>query len=392
MEPNLFTKAEARRFILLKQGLLGPTRYVGKQGVLDYVRAAGCIQFDPVDVCGMNADLVLQARVKGYRKEHLQELLYKDRLLYDHFDKQMSVIPTEDYPAFFRNRRHIRQWGRVSETIDAVAPKIRDLSAGKESFSTKSFDLGRADWYWGETSLSRATLEAMYYSGELLIHHKEGKIRHFAPAENLIPKALLDAPDPHPDEASYHAWRVLRRVGAVGLLWDKGPEAYLMIGGLTAAKRREAFARLLEEGSVVPASVEGLKDAFYLKTEDLPLATLAKEERRYPKKATLVAPLDAMIWDRNLIRAIFGFDYVWEIYTPPGKMKYAHYALPLLYGETFVGRVELRTLRKEDVLSVKNVWLEDGFKPTQAFQTALTSCFERFAAFSGLSAVRIEEH
>ena len=56
------SKLQARRFLLLKHGLLGPYRFRGKNGALEYVRQAGCIQFDPVDVCGKNAELVLQAR------------------------------------------------------------------------------------------------------------------------------------------------------------------------------------------------------------------------------------------------------------------------------------------------------------------------------------------
>ncbi|MEE0806099.1 MAG: hypothetical protein U0M22_01395 [Acutalibacteraceae bacterium] len=56
------SKSQARRFLLLKHGLLGPYRFRGKNGALEYVRQAGCIQFDPVDVCGKNAELVLQAR------------------------------------------------------------------------------------------------------------------------------------------------------------------------------------------------------------------------------------------------------------------------------------------------------------------------------------------
>lgn len=56
------SKSQARRFLLLKHGLLGPYRFRGESGALEYVRQAGCIQFDPVDVCGKNAELVLQAR------------------------------------------------------------------------------------------------------------------------------------------------------------------------------------------------------------------------------------------------------------------------------------------------------------------------------------------
>ena len=49
------TREQARRFILSKQGLLGKYRFVGKSGAYQYIRQAGCIQYDPVDVCGKNA-------------------------------------------------------------------------------------------------------------------------------------------------------------------------------------------------------------------------------------------------------------------------------------------------------------------------------------------------
>ena len=62
------TLPQARQFILLKQGLLGDYRFIRKDGAYQYVRQAGCIQFDPVDVCGRNAELTLQSRVKGFRK------------------------------------------------------------------------------------------------------------------------------------------------------------------------------------------------------------------------------------------------------------------------------------------------------------------------------------
>ena len=75
------TKRQARQFLLLKHGLMDEFRFVGKQGIIDFVRQVGCIQYDPIDVCGKNAELVLQSRVKGFNKEMLEELLYQDRLL-----------------------------------------------------------------------------------------------------------------------------------------------------------------------------------------------------------------------------------------------------------------------------------------------------------------------
>ena len=84
------TKQQAREFILAKQGLLGVHRFFGKDGAYSYVRQAGCIQYDPVDVCGKNAELTLQSRVKGVSKSMLAELLYQDRKLVDYADKELS--------------------------------------------------------------------------------------------------------------------------------------------------------------------------------------------------------------------------------------------------------------------------------------------------------------
>ena len=106
------TNKQARQFILLKHGLLGAHKFIGKQGALEFVRQAGCIQFDPVDSCGKNAELTLQSRVKNFTKQTLSELLYTDRSLVDFPDKNLSIFPTEDWPYFQRYRQAAKDGGR----------------------------------------------------------------------------------------------------------------------------------------------------------------------------------------------------------------------------------------------------------------------------------------
>ena len=102
MQSICLSNQQARRFMLLKHGLIDSYKFAGKQGILDFVRQAGCIQFDPIDVCGKNAELVLQSRVKGFTKQLLYSLLYEDRTLLDYFDKNLSIIQTADWPYFRR--------------------------------------------------------------------------------------------------------------------------------------------------------------------------------------------------------------------------------------------------------------------------------------------------
>lgn len=120
------TRLQARRFMLLKHGLLGEYRFAGKQGTLDFVRQAGCIQFDPVDACGQNAQLTLQSRVKGFTKQTLFELLYKDRQLMDYPDKNISIIPIEDWPYFERYRIAARKGGQRFDGLAELETKARD--------------------------------------------------------------------------------------------------------------------------------------------------------------------------------------------------------------------------------------------------------------------------
>ena len=63
------TREQARRFLLRRHGLVGDPVFQGQDGALAYVRRVGCIQFDPIDVCGKNAELVLQSRVQGLKAD-----------------------------------------------------------------------------------------------------------------------------------------------------------------------------------------------------------------------------------------------------------------------------------------------------------------------------------
>ena len=122
------TREQARQFILAKQGLLGAYRFHGKDGAYAYIRQAGCIQFDPVDVCGKNAELTLQARVKGFKKAMLQELLYTDRKLVDYPDKELSIWPVEDWPYFASYRERSRASGTTFAGLAALEAEAVAIS------------------------------------------------------------------------------------------------------------------------------------------------------------------------------------------------------------------------------------------------------------------------
>jgi uncharacterized protein YcaQ len=378
------TKEEARRLILLKQGLIGKKRFDSENGVLAFIRQAGCVQFDPIDVCGKNHELTLQSRVEGFSPLMLETLLYEKRMLVDHWDKNMSIYPAEDWP-YFERRRETYRCRLQREEITSVFPDV--LAAVRKRGPLCAGDLEYrqpVDWYWAAASLSKAALEALYYMGELVIHHKKGVIRYFDLAERCLPADIAKAEDPNKTTEAYLDWHIYRRMGAVGLLWNRSSDAFLGIRGLHAKDRTESFARLAEYGKILPLAVEGIREPLYLQSADLPLLEEVLQGENLSPRAELIAPLDSMLWDRKLIAALFDFEYKWEIYTPIPERKFGYYVLPLLHGDRFVARMELVRDKKEGKLLVKNLWSEKGIRPNAVLRREVSKCLDRFAAYHGL--------
>src|SRR5207237_9742270 len=104
---------------------------------------------------------------------------------------------------------------------------------------------------------------------------------------------------------------------------------------------------------------------------------------------TFVAPLDPLMWDRQLVRELFGFQYVWEIYMPDAKRKHGYYVLPILFGDRLVGRIEPRFERREKALRILGIWFEEGFSPMEEphFIPALSEALRAYRSFVGAKSI-----
>jgi len=392
METISLTKPQARRFILSHQGLRPPHALAGKAGALEHIRRVGCIQFDPLNIAGRNPELVLQARVADFQPAMLEELLYRDRHLLDGWDKMMSIYPVEDWPFFQRRRAAaLERYNHGKRPAAAILPEVRAAIKRRGPLSSIDLDFDQTvDWAWAPTRIARAALESMYYWGELVIHHKVNTRKVYDFAARHIPTELLHAADPNPTEAQFHDWYLLRRVGGIGMVWDKAGDAWLGIPGLKSAQRKAAMARLLERGELLEVSVDGISVPLVMRAADLPtLETSMKPDPAAPR-AAILAPLDNLLWDRRFVEALFDFRYRWEVYKPAAEREFGYYVLPVLYGERFIARFEPGRDKKANALIIQNWWWEPGVEPDAEIQAALRACFERFMGFLGVKAIRSE--
>lgn len=391
------TREQARRFILSKQGLLGNYRFAGKEGAYRYIRQAGCIQYDPVDVCGKNAELTLQSRVRGFTKQMLADLLYKDRLLVDYTDKELSIWPSEDWPYFSSYREMSKKHGAgfpgIPELEEQAVAYIRENGpVSSDTLPVQGKVFWHSSMHWsgnrhGTSPAARSVLEQLYTDGVLLIHHKSGSRKFYDLADKYLSCDLLEAENPCSDETEFREWRIKRRIGAVGLLWNRRSDAFLGIE-MTAEQRDAAFEKMESEGAILKTAVEGIRFPLYFPAEDLPLAeaVLADDVDLRPRLEFL-APLDPMLWDRKLIEAIWDYRYSWEIYTPAEKRRFGYYVLPMVYGEKPAGRIEAAADRKTETLVVKNIWFEPGIRRTKKLNAAVDAAIRRLAKFNDCSSI-----
>jgi hypothetical protein len=393
MEKRVITKQQARRFILSHQALLPPYQLNGKAGILDFIDKVGCIQFDPLNIVGYNQELVLQSRIGNFQTPMLQQLLYKDRKLVDAWDKNMSIYGISDWPYFKRRRDSFNsRLGNDDQPATAVLPQIRQAIEARGPLSSIDLDHNeKVDWWWAPTSIARAAMESMYFWGELIIHHKVNTRRVFDFSHRHIPKALLSAPDPNETEAQYHDWYVLRRIGAIGLIWGKSCDAWLGMGRIKSQERHAAIARLLEQKKIQEVSVEDIAIPLYMRSEDLPCLDEVLTAAIPLSRAAIIAPLDNLIWERKLIKELFDFEYRWEVYKPVDEGEYGYYVLPILYGDRFIARFEPGWDKSCNTMIIKNWWWEPGVRQNKKMQNALQQCFKHFLRYLETDNLQIED-
>jgi uncharacterized protein YcaQ len=401
VDPLPVSAAAARRF-LVRRHLLAPPRSL--PAGLDGVRAAfarlGSVQFDPLAVAGRNHDLVLHARVRDYDPAWTTALLYERRELFESFNKMLSLMPTAELPWYrlawerFAAEHTDAVFARHPDTVAYVLEEIR----ARGPLSTLDFERrSTIDWYWGPTSEVRAVLEALTEAGVVSLARREGNRRYFDLTERLYPADLLAV---RPDERDQQRHKLLSRYRAHGLLGEGG-QAELWYGitwasgtGPNHGPRAAVLAALRDElmtaGEIVPLTVEGVRGRRYVLTTEAGWLTDAEAEvtRGAPIEdaaAVFLAPLDPLVWDRALLRSLFGFDYVWEVYTPAAKRRWGYYVLPILYGDRLVGRIEPRIDRAAGVVRILGLWWEPGIDPrtddglVRAMRRALAA-YLRFAA------------
>jgi uncharacterized protein len=386
--------AQAARRFLVDRHLLAPARSLegGPEAVLEVFRRLGSIQFDPLAIAGRSHDLVLHARVANYDPAWC-DLLYERREVFEAYNKGLSLVPVGDFP-WFRGTVFQSPSRTLAENPEAAAHVLERIRTDGP-LSSLDFERMRGsatDWFGAPTNVVRAVLEALAGTGVLGLARRDGNRRYYDLLERLLPADVLAREVPLEEQLRH---KLLSRYRTHGLLGIGGGGD--IFGGLGRAKAdprwpghpgRTALRNgLIEDGSLVPVTIEGLRGTRFVLREEVALLEAPPEP---PPSVAFLPPFDPLVWDRGLLGALFGFEYVWDLFFPPEKRRYGWYTLPILFRDRFVGRLEPRLDRAGGRVEILGLWWEDGFAPRRAegFVDAMRDALRAYLGFAG--ATRLE--
>jgi uncharacterized protein YcaQ len=368
--------AQIRRLIVATQGFAPRFRRAGTGEVEATIRRLSAVQLDSISAVDRAHRLTLSARIGAFPPQEVGELLRTGRV-FEYWAHEASLLPVELWPHFRAVMEGRGHWGSheraLKDHADLVEPVLERIRLegplGSRDFEGQGGSGGM--WNWKP---AKAVLDALWDSGRLVIAGRQSFQRRYELAERVIPKQLLEAEAPSEDE-TLRTFALLA-VGARGALTEAAIREHWRLKGGKARLHHHLVA-LVAEGRLREVDVDDGGAPFYT----LPDAELDGA----PAPPVLVCPFDNLVWDRPLLERVFGFRHVIEVYKREHERLYGYYVLPLLAGDRFVGRADLKADRAEGVLRIRRFTPEPGVRGD--VDTKLDRAATRLARILGLERI-----
>jgi uncharacterized protein YcaQ len=377
MAPQQVSLAQARRIALGAQGFADarPTGRVDRRHLRRVLDRMGLVQIDSVNVLVRSQELPLFARLGPHPRSLIADATAAGELFeywvheachYLHRWQMDSMHKWSKYWDVHRRRPHY---------FDEVLARI--TAEGPVTSGDLSERVGKKGQWW-DWDDAKVALEHLFWKGVITATRRPNDFaRVYDLTERVIPAEALARPALPEREARKEMLVLAAQHHGIATLAD-----------LTDYHRQKLtpckplIAELVEEGRVRQVRVEGWEQPAYMHPE-------ARTPRSLDACA-LLSPFDPVCWYRDRTERLFGFHYRIEIYTPAPKRVYGYYVLPILWGDSLVGRADMKADRAAGVLRVQGSFTEPGV-PADAVADDLWPELERMATWLGLESVEIHD-
>jgi hypothetical protein len=371
----------ARAWLVSHHALATPRFPPGAEGTRALLHTLRCIQLDPLDVIGTNADLVALARVEGLARGDVYRHLMPGHA-FEHWAKERCLLPAYAFP-YYRERTRETPWWHLATRLERLPTKVleavlEEVTARGPITAAQLTNHGAVkplDWsgWKGTGKATSMALEVLWTRCQVVVSGRGAGGKRYDVPERALP-SIAGKSAPGGAEA-FERWALLERVEAAGLLSRAAGPHWSVLSEVRTSQLPDALVR---EGLMEEVAVPGSPRRY--------LAPAGFRERPVEEpdaRVRILGPLDPLLWDRGLVKLLFGFEYTWEVYKPAEQRRWGWYVCPLLHRGRLVGRLEARVV--DGVLRVDNLWREKGVKLDDA---AVDEALARHAKACGATRVR----
>jgi uncharacterized protein len=333
-----------------------------------FVEDVGGLQLDSINVLDRAHYLTVWSRFGPYDRARLDRLVYGRRLLFEYWAHAACLVPTSALPWWRRAMLDYRSrhtgWSSLRRNPKVLAT-VRAAVLANGPMGNADFDgrrpTGRGGW-WSWRPVQHA-LHHLWMTGALTIHSRQ----HFQKRYDLLERAIPIAGGVEPvSSEEFVRWHLTRSLHAMGVATELDLTRYLTFPRFVPGTRRAALRAMLERGEVTEVDVDGAPGRWLALTTDLPALARAARRPTPSRGTTFLSPFDSLLWYRDRVARLFGFDYRIEVYTPGPKRVHGYYTLPILHDGHLIGRVDAKAHRAERRLEIRHVHFEPWFAATGA--------------------------
>ncbi|MGQ0603466.1 MAG: winged helix-turn-helix domain-containing protein [Anaerolineales bacterium] len=366
----------ARRLFIHKQRHSGVTPEPTAANMLEIARAIRCLQLDPISAVARSHRLVMFSRVGPYDLTQFDQLLWRDRALFEYWAHCASIVLTEDYPLHHARMRaynapagpnhlswgtRMRQWVRDNAQLKRFILKEIKKYGPRLSRDLEEAGVDPREWVstgWTSGRNISQMLDYLWMSGQIMVAERRGGQKVWDLTERVLPQST---PREKLTEHEVTRRAIEHSLRALGVGTEKHIKYHFVRGRYPHFK--ETLADLIKEKGIREVAIEAWPGQWYMHTDDEPLlddSLFTLHAASEATRTTLLSPFDNLIADRARALRMFDFDFRIEIYVPPAKRKYGYYVLPILHGERLIGRLDPVMDRASGCLTVNAVFAEPG--------------------------------
>lgn len=363
----------------------------GARGVGEVIEMLGYIQIDTISVIQRAHHHTLWTRLPDYQPDFLHELQADLKAIFEYWGHAASYLSMSDYRYTLPLKQSYadpkRKWvknrhEKYKHLYEPILERIRQEGAlGSKDFKPQKGKKREGWWDWKPAKIA---LELLFWRGDLMIKERQNFHRIYDLTERVLPERV-DTSVPGDEEMG--RFLVYRTLFAHGIACER-----LIIDHLRLASNRKSIIKLalknmLKSGEVVHITLEDDE-----KTDYYALSHVLKSFTEPDSLTSLhiLSPFDNFVINRDRIKRLFGFDFALECYVPKAKRKYGYFSLPILWGDTFVARMDSKADRKRNVFIVRNLVFEPEFRKFEAFLTPFSDKLNAFVQFNGCESIEIE--